>query len=167
MSDARQALADITETAPKPSPKDAQTAAMLASAVTPADPVSEATEDVEIDYDFLNFDPTDCDPYLEAHGLKPDHDNFDYRWANTDPRLFPRTKAKGWEPVESGKVRRNELMLMKMPKKRAKALREYELDLAARRSRGALDRFDAEANQITGGKNFTPFDDASGPRIKR
>jgi len=166
MSNAREALrAALDPEVAEPQPEAFEkAAAILAANEAEGDEPSEI-EDTEFDFDFLEFDPTDAEPYLAAHGEKLDPDK-DYRWGNTDPRIFPRTKARGWEPSLSGKIRRNELMLMEMPKKRAAAMRRAELELANRRANAAVDRFDSDAARI-GGKNFTPFDDAGGPRLRR
>ena len=143
-------------------------AATLASAETEGDPPSEA--DVDLDYEFLDYDPTEVAPHLKRAGLTPEaidelHKNFAFRWCATDHRILDKRLYAGWE-IFSPAVKRGDLVLCKMPIGRRNAMaRQMEKKKTARYD-AAMNRVEHEASKMAG-QGISTFDDESGPSIRR
>ena len=146
-------------------------AATLASASPAGDPPSEA--DVDLDYDFLNYDPTDPTPHLRRCGvpepeIKTRAASFRYRWCNTDHRLFDKRTWEGWVPVQTptGTIKRGDTILCQMPLARAEKMDARIAERTALRADAAMRRYEQEVSRYTKSGDFSTFDDPSGPRLK-
>jgi hypothetical protein len=147
-------------------------AATLATTSTPGDPPSEA--DVDLDFDFLSFDPADPRPHLLRAGMAEEEvdtllADFVCRWVNTDHRRYDKQVWRGWQPVttDAGPVRRGDLILCRMSRARANAYSRQLAQRKALRRNAAMDRFEQEVKPLTESGNFETFDDPSGPRLRK
>lgn len=136
-------------------------AAVVATAVSPEDAPSEATA-VDIDFDFVNLDPTDYMPHLKKHGIK--HNTaMAYRWCERDHRVWTRREAQGWQRVEGGKVARGTVILCEMPLARQQAFKARNVQRTKELSQAPMRRLQAEADRL-GGRAIEMFDGDRGPR---
>jgi hypothetical protein len=129
-------------------------AEMLAREVKPADPPAEA--EVQEDWDFIEYDPGEIEPWLKAHGLTRDPEKA-YRWCETDYRIFPRRKAQGWEVVAGGRVKRGTLVLCEMSKARNEAMKRRIQKRTAELSMSGMEEYDRKASNVRG-KGISTFD---------
>jgi hypothetical protein len=135
-------------------------AQVLANSVAEGDPPSEAA--VEVDWDFIDSDPSDYRPHLKRLGLEEDA-AMSYRWCETDQRVWNRRQAQGWQPVAGGKVRRGTVFLCQMPKARRDAFRKRIDQRTKDLSKAPMRRLQQEADKY-GGRHIELFDGERGPR---
>ena len=161
MATAKEQLKKLQQGA-KNDPVGAKAAEVLASTNSdPGDPPSE-TGDPEMDFDFINYDPTDVAPYFKKLDL-PIPTGVKMRWVETDTRVYNKRMAQGWKPVADGKIRNGSQILCSMPEAKHKRWKQIMAQKNADRMNAPMRRFDQEV-RARGGKHFEPFD---GPRSVR
>jgi len=136
------------------------------------DPPSEV--EVGLDYDFLNYDPTDFIPHFQRLGLPRadiDHlvQNFSLRWVCTRREKYDKRIYEGWEPilVNGVAITRGDLVACRLPKAIADRQRAFLEQRKQARRNAPMKRFEQEVGPLVQGGNFSTFDDNSGPRIRK
>ena len=168
---ADDATADAVNDAVNDAAVDAA-AATLATAAPEGDPPSEAV--VDLDFDFLSYDPTDFVPHFKRVGMKQEaidalFANYVLRWCNTDHRMLDKRVWEGWEIVQgpTGPIKRGDVIAARMPKERAARVRAQLEERNKMREDAPMAKFEMDANSMVQSGQFSTFDDPSGPRLRR
>ncbi len=154
-------------TAPTPPAKNdaigSKAAAAIESTVSVGDPPSELNDDVEMDYDFAKYDPTDIAPHLKKHKVEIDLETYSVCWVERDVRVWDRYIALGFVPVAGGKIVRGTTVLCQMPKKRRDAFLARGAEKARMLLNAPMSRFDDEVDKYKT-QGFSPFDGSRNAR---
>ena len=136
-------------------------AATVAAQTVVEDAPSEAN--VDLDFDFLNLDPTEVQPYYDRLGLEGPNPAMALRWCETDPRMFNRRLTQGWKPAAEGRIKNGSTMLCEMPKARHTKMKEILASRAEDQKNSYMRNYDDKVRR-EGGRHFQPFDGPRGPR---
>lgn len=125
-----------------------------------ADTPSEA--EVLADLTFAEMDMTDAAYWLKENGKEYDP-GMAYHWCNSDPRVMPKRKYAGWEPI-TPTIRRGDLILCHRPK----ALNDKDKARLARltkeREKGPFATYENDVQPEVETGNFSTFDGSKGRR---
>lgn len=122
-------------------------------------PEDEAIFDVDLDFDFLQQDPSRFEPYFERAKVDYTPDKLAYRWESNDIRRKDRWMNLGWRPVAGGRIRRGDAILVQMPKALNDKLKAQLDERNKLRENSPMARFEAQVRQaggevITGNKSL-------------
>jgi hypothetical protein len=154
--------------APKNDAVGNSAAATLAANEAPGDAPSEA--DVDIDYTFLEYDPSDVVPHFERNGfdaakIEELRQKFAFRWCSTDHRILDKRLYAGWT-IFSPAIKRGDLILCQMPLGRHAAMKRNLDKKKTARYDAAMNRFEQDASKYKD-TGISTFDDDRGPSIRR
>jgi len=147
-------------------------AATLAAAAPEGDPPSNVV--VDLDFDFLSYDPTDFIPHFKRVGMTQSaiddlFAKYVLRWCNTDHRMLDKRTWEGWEIVQgpTGPIKRGDVIAARMPKERAARAKAQLEERKKLREDAPMAKFESDVRPMVRSGQFATFDDPSGPRIRR
>lgn len=153
----------MPELTTKNSGSASKAAAAIEHTVTSGDPPSESNDQVENDFDFQNYDPSEITPYLKKHGLTVDLKKVAVCWVEKDIRVWDRYVAMGWTPFAEGRVIRGTTVLCHMPRARREAIIARGQEKARMLLNAPMSRFDDEADKYKS-QGISSFDGSRNAR---